>query len=145
MSRMTDKLSKEYWTHIPTDLSKYYIMKKFKHGWLMQLQNSNEVVFIPKDHLIKLGYIRDEKNTSTTPSRKSWEYSGVIVVPIGSGHRRSQSCSEDEQLHNNSEIIKNISESKPIDIITKLTDKKEIDDSLSQSCPCGDIFSTDTL
>jgi len=96
--RMDDSfpnLSKEPWSQIPTDLSNYYVVKKFQHGWLMREQKGEKTVFVPTKDLIKIGYKREERTSRVESSRKSWEYSGAIVVPAVPRHQRSKSWDED--------------------------------------------------
>ena len=115
----------EKWTYIPTDLSNYYIIRKFRHGWLMKNQNSEETIFIPRERLVKMGYISDE---GIVPSKKIQEYPHVIVVPIGRLHRRSSS--EDERS----------GDSKPIDIPRPPPKKDNLRNSMSRSYPEEEMF-----
>jgi len=75
---------------MPTDLSNYFIAKKFRHGWLMQEQNSDRTIFISRENLIRMGYLHDDRNSQSS-SRRSWGHSEVIVVPTGPRHQRSHS------------------------------------------------------
>ena len=60
------------------DLSRYYIIKKFNDGWLMGSMDENDRRFIPKRHLVQLGYLSEPEDPSTPPA-----ISNVIVVPTG--------------------------------------------------------------
>ena len=66
-----------------TDLSHYYVVRKYKHGWILGKIGTNKDDFISREKLIELGYIADvdeEPNInmlSTIPPT-------AIVVPNGS-------------------------------------------------------------
>ena len=64
-----------------TDLSCYYVIKKYKHGWVLGKIGTNKDDFISREKLIELGYIAEEEESnnnilSTTPP-------SAIVVPTG--------------------------------------------------------------
>lgn len=102
----------------PTDLSKYFIAKKFQHGWLMQEQKGDKTIFIPREHLAKMGYIRKE---TVQQKRNSWGRSGAIVVPTGRVRQRSRSCCEE-------------SKSVPSEAIS-IPNAEQSEESLPRSCP----------
>ena len=64
------------------DLSCHYVIRKYKHGWMLGKIGTNEDDFISRERLIELGYIADTEEESninmlsTTPP-------SAIVVPTG--------------------------------------------------------------
>lgn len=62
-----------------TDLSCYYVIRKYKHGWVLGKIDTNKEHFISREKLIEMGYIAEEEESnilSTTPP-------SAIVVPNG--------------------------------------------------------------
>ena len=143
-SFLNNKL-RESWSYVPTDLSDYFIVKKFRHGWLMQKQNSDKTAFIPKETLIRMGYVQEEK--MSTPSRNSLEYPEIIVVPMGNGHQRSKSCSEDENQISMADTDWRrgdpVKQSEPIPILRKSTNEDDLSVLLSRSYPTDDNIQVD--
>lgn len=68
-------------TQLPTDLSKYHIIKKFDDGWLVGSIFTNESIFLPKEHLVKIGYLSQESGDIFSKSYPF--YNNVILVPTG--------------------------------------------------------------
>lgn len=68
-------------TQLPTDLSKYHIIKKFDDGWLVGSILTGESMFLPKEHLIKIGYLSQESEDIFSKSYPF--YNNVIFVPTG--------------------------------------------------------------
>jgi hypothetical protein len=63
-----------------TDLSGYYIIKKYNHGWQLGIIGTNDSEFFSREKLVDMGYLsgtEEESNASilgTTPP---------IIVPTG--------------------------------------------------------------
>jgi hypothetical protein len=49
-----------------SDLSNYYVIKKYKHGWVLGEINNNVSQFISREELIDMGYISETKNEFNT-------------------------------------------------------------------------------
>lgn len=45
-----------------TDLSDYYVVKKYKHGWILGKIGTTTDEFISYEKLVEFGYIKDESN-----------------------------------------------------------------------------------
>ena len=64
-----------------SDLSEYYTIKKYRHGWVLGRIADNETFFISREKLITMGYLENseepETNEITMPPN-------VIIVPTES-------------------------------------------------------------
>lgn len=65
-----------------SDLSEYYIVKKYRHGWQLGKIGSEESKFISREELVIMGYLEESDEESninilgTTPP-------SAIIVPTG--------------------------------------------------------------
>lgn len=100
---------------LKADLSGYYIIKKFRHGWMLGQVDTNDSRFFPREDLIKMGYLADTGEESdlnvlgTTPP-------SVIVVPTSPSNFRKRSKSLDKLDSANKKIpvkIKNRADKDP--------------------------------
>lgn len=62
-----------------TDLSCYYVIRKYKHGWILGKIGTDKEDFVSREKLVEMGYVAEEESNilSTTPP-------SAIVVPNGS-------------------------------------------------------------
>lgn len=74
-----------------TDLSQYYIIKKFQHGWLVGSLTDSSSLFVTRSELVRMGYESEPADitlSSTPPAIPT-----VIMVPTGR-EKRSKSYSK---------------------------------------------------
>ena len=81
MTARSDMSSYKEWSQIPTDLSQYYIVRKFKHGWLFRSQHSDDTVFLSREQLINKGYLPEDPPSNTRKFSIPQKPSNVILVP----------------------------------------------------------------
>ncbi|CAN5861943.1 hypothetical protein BH23THE1_BH23THE1_33880 [soil metagenome] len=86
----------------PTDLSGYYVIKKFWHGWLLGKVTNNESKFISRDKLIEMGYLimSDNENNSDVLGTSPPALPTVIVVPTSPSNIRKRTHSLDQHVFN---------------------------------------------
>lgn len=69
-------------SELVTDLSGYYIIKRYNHGWQLGKIGSEESHFISREELVDMGYLAEPEEESnlnimgTTPP-------SAIIVPTG--------------------------------------------------------------
>lgn len=82
------------------DLSRYYIIKKFRHGWLLGKVENDESQFISREELVKMGFLADTGDYSSASMLGSSPPS-VIVVPTSPSSVQKRSQSSDKNKYRN--------------------------------------------
>ena len=78
-----------------TDLSCYYVIKKYKHGWVLGKIGTNKDDFISREKLIELGYIAEEANSNILSTTALLSHNNAIVVPTGPS-LKSKLCADND-------------------------------------------------